>query len=199
MKMMTNNVSEMRLAIATMATNDVRYYLNGFFLKLSDTIQDQDTAGISLELVATNGHIISKSRIVVDWVMQDGIAPTEDLIIQMIPCAIPQSVDRLLIDTDVGMITCYKKGTMDVAKVIPCSVLDATYPDYNRVLFDRNQSSYEAVETIGMNVDYLEKCRKASPGRDKTFAFTFNGSMNGIGVRVEGLPDSDITLMPVRV
>jgi len=132
-----------RAIAPAMATNDVRYYLNGIYL---------ETNRAETRLVATNGHRMHCVRInddsaLVDW-------PTSAIIPDTLVKAICKvKAPRYLADPTVRI-------TLDEGKIgitlpdgtsISGTAIDGVYPDYRRVIPDKTATG----EPAAYNVDYL--------------------------------------------
>jgi hypothetical protein len=89
--------------------------------------------------VGTNGHVLFKGK-------DSGIAPTEDVIIQ-IDGKIPVSADSVTFSDGVCRT--------DTGKVFGYKVVDGTFPQYQRVIPERNRTEHS--NGFGCQVKYLAR------------------------------------------
>lgn len=117
--------SELRKVIEktefAMAQQDVRFYLNGLMLELSDT---------TIRTVATDGHRLALAQI------DTGVNLGEKRQI-LIPSKGVRELMRMLNDSDeIAMISIDNKQIcVDMGKLrFTCKLIDSTFPDYQRVM-----------------------------------------------------------------
>lgn len=192
MKFSTMNIPELRLAMATKAKADVRSYLNGICFDLTGA-NDGDTL-IDVPLVGTDGGILSKSLVRLDG-CQD--LPAGECLILDVAGTIPKTAELAVFDTLAGTVTLSKKGK--VTNVLLLTVVDGTYPNYQRLL-DSTRLGEAAVDAIAFSVPYLYRVTQAVGNKDGQVKLEFSEGGNGMmGVTVYGMRESVIKLMPVKM
>ena len=175
------NAKLFNATVSAQATNDVRYYLNGFFLSAEHN-----------ELVATNGHIMCIAPIdpcadEPNW--HDCEVPRNGSIgagwiFSGITKPLPMSAQEVIIDTEVPrleVIGLKYKGPRYVA----LELIDASYPDYKTVKAERDIAVKVQAER-GFNTEYLYR------------AFRWAGIKNGESVARFIFPESASDSAEVR-
>ena len=203
MKFTITQLPELRVAMATKATKDVRYYLNGICLDLADLPKEptQDAA-LEAKIIGTDGRIISVSPITLTEAT--GVPAGYELLLS-IDGTIPKIASRAVIELPdgetqqyhPGTVTLYKENASIPVKVLSVRRIDGTYPDYRRVLVD--DTKLESTASMGLNPQYLDKLVKAAGGRTPFVKLSFCGPDNSMRVSLASMPETQITLMPVRL
>ncbi|WP_394802828.1 hypothetical protein [Serratia fonticola] len=140
-----------------MATNDVRYYLNGMFFDHQDN-----------KLVSTDGH-------------------------RMFVGKPPTRFGYVLIETETGSADFYYKG--NVVAILPCKVVDATYPDWRRLA---NNFTPSKIDEIGLTADYIGDALTVAKlfSKHHVCKFEFQGAAKAM--RITYSADAFSLIMPAR-
>lgn len=173
--------------MACSAINDVRFYLNTFFI---DTTNNR--------MVATNGHVLAYAAVEKIEDGQPDAAPDkhsadlQGFLFERLPRPISNKGDLVVIDC-ANLVALFRAGT-GRDKESQLEFCDAKYPDYTSVLYN---NQHNAVERIAFNAEYIAKPARWA-GFDYCLAkFEFNDPRKTIGVAyLKDLPDVHITLMP---
>lgn len=194
------NAKLFNATVSAQATNDVRYYLNGFFLSAERS-----------ELVATNGHIMCIAPIdkmegdETDETSTKHGASGEGWIFSGITEPLPQSAQEVVIDTEVPrleVIGLKYKGP----RYVVLEPIDARYPAYKTVKAERDVKAKVQAERA-FNTEYLYRAfRWAGIKNGESVArFIFPESANDSaevhpsGRACAEINQLHITLMPCRV
>lgn len=121
-----------------MAIRDVRYYLNGICF-LPDG-----------KIAATNGHMLAYGH-------HDNEIDNE--VILSIGTLPKKIFDYAEFDTEEGIIKLYTESGL-VAGVALCSVIDAKYPNINRLIDSTEKKDSQLPSVIGINAGYMAKLEK---------------------------------------
>jgi len=138
-------VELLRAAIAVLPDKtEIREYLRGLYLNFETG-----------EVVSTDGHRLLIAPL---FDPQDGPRAPQILGFVGKNPTIPKSADRVLLDTDAGTFTVYRKS--EVLAVHSYRVIVGQYPDYSRVVSSYNPRG-AAVSDFGINPQYLADVQKA--------------------------------------
>jgi hypothetical protein len=159
-------------AFKFMATNDVRYYLNGMFFDHQDN-----------KLVSTNGHRMFVGK----------HAGVESSVIISFVGKPPTRFEYVLIDTETGSSDFYYKG--NVVAILPCKVVDARYPDWQRLA---NNSTPSKIDAIGLTADYIGDALTVAKlfNKHHVCKFEFQGTTGAM--RITYTPEAFSLIMPAR-
>lgn len=169
----------LRGAIACMAKNDIRYYLNGIFISSKGFV------------AGTNGHMAFKADI--------ENPPSEDVIVKFND-TIPgrcESVDLVLNGNDVGLAHLrYIKPPGNQKRLVAYEKIDGKYPDVLAVFpgIDR-----ESIDTIAVNAHYVGIAAKIF-GKQWPLKFEFFGPTKPIRITSRQHRDNNpvMLVMPGR-
>ena len=165
------------------ASNDVRYYLNGILVSTDGKI------------VATDGH----RMIVIE--SEEAKSFESDTIIKLYG-TIPVSAHKChfhFIDENSGVVTMTNGHDMDTNKTMRFELVDGRFPDYKRVM---PKGKREAVESIGLNLVYAGIAGDAIKDLGLKFVtakLCFYGQNNATLMKVRGIENADIVIMPTRL
>lgn len=177
--------------MACTAIDDVRYYLNTFFI---DTTNNR--------MVATNGYVLAYAPV---EKLEDGNIDVEPgnhsgnlqgFLFNRLKRPISNKGEQHAVIDCVNRFILFQDGN-GKDKETPLEVCDARYVDYLNVIY---KNEHEATGTIAFNAEYIAKPARWA-GFDYTLAeFQFNGHLSAMGVTYpKDLPDVQITLMPGRI
>lgn len=173
-----NDLVMLRGVMACSAKKDVRYYMNGFCINQQD-------------VVATDGHRIAKFPIPENL----GNETIEGNII--IPTVkIPAGTSTLTLEIDGSKVTVEqytKKG--DLSTVV-LQTIDGRYPDYIRVMVERQETPLPSIAFNPMLVSEVLKVMKVYAAR---YVFTGKGEEGLIYADLTEYPDFTFGIMPARV
>ncbi|KXJ01505.1 hypothetical protein AN414_04205 [Serratia marcescens] len=160
-------------AFKTMATKDVRYYLNGMFFDAKDK-----------KLIATDDHRMFVGE-------HSGV---QDSVIVSFKGKPPARFDFAEIDTDSGHALCYLKG--DIVGLLPCNIVDGRYPDWRRLA---EGFKAEKTDAIGFNADYVKDALTLAKlfNTHKACKFEFQGVTGA--TRITYNANAYLMLMPAQV
>ncbi len=173
------NAKLFNATVSAQATNDVRYYLNGFFLSAEHN-----------ELVATNGHIMCIAPI--DKVESDEADETSTKhgksgrgwIFGGITKPLLQSAQEVIIDTEVPRLE-VSGLKYNGPRYVALELIDATYPAYKTVKAERDIAVKVQAERA-FNPEYLYR------------AFRWAGIKNGGSVARFIFPESASDSVEIR-
>ncbi len=183
----TINPQSFNAVMACSAVDDVRYYLNSFFVDVTNN-----------RLVATNGHVLATAPLEKAESGNDAEPETHGLLkgflFARLPKAISNKGDGVYIDCGKRTLRYWSARQwkqMDIAPV------DGRFVDYTRVTY---KGEHTEIEQIAFNAEYVAKPARWAGFDYCNAVFEFNGQLNGIGVRYQEckLADVRITLMPAR-
>ncbi len=160
--------------------DDVRYYLNGFYI-------DHER----LQIVATSGSILVAYPIPLDNLDAD------KSVILTIPARMPKkSCSQVVIESlgDRFTVTYLSPTGQDTQLVDP---VDGTYPDYARMLVDKNRTA-TPISAVSFNPLLITPVCKAL-GAAHVHTYHFASATESIDVTFKAFPDMRITLMPCRL
>ncbi len=187
----TINPQSFNAVMACSAANDVRYYLNSFFVDVTNN-----------RLVATNGHVLAMAPLEKveggNDAEPDMHGPLKGFLFARLPKAISNTGDTVYIDCGKRELryNCGKGGRQ--WKEIALAPVDGRFPDYDRVIYSGDT---QAVAEIAFNAEYVAKPARWA-GLDYCITtFEFNGQLNAIGVQYQKpeLTNVRLTLMPARI
>lgn len=154
-----------------MSTEETRYYLNGIYIH-----PKKDGAEPVLRFVATDGHRLARSEIK----LPDGAADMPSIIVSRKAIL---ELGKLLDEFDnkdenatVKIGISDKRVRFSVGSIATSSkLIDATYPDYERVIPKQNEKTMEvSAEFFRRAVDRVSAVNKASEIRPVKFTFGLN-------------------------
>lgn len=205
-----DELNKLRLAMAFMAKEDVRYYLNGIFLKIEEEKEDGSSR---VRIVATDGHRLAADILEIwpddlakpGW-WTDLEAEKAEIIVGFSKNEkLPRSCDWVEIElpsrSAPGTLTCYKNGK-GVQKVISINVVDGTYPDWRRII--PKEYGTTEVRSMGIHPQYLTDIVTSLVGlryHNVKIEFSEGGNASSYVVTVSehSGPDTSILIMPVTV
>ena len=178
-----------RAIYASTATKDARYYLKGV---LVDPVNGNVTG--------TNGSICLTGKCVeTDSFNPDSEQDKNDSqpFIMQLQAKIPTTFTSASIDTGLKIVTLYKGSNK---KIIPYTVIDAKYPDYEKIFPDVSQDN-TGPKNFSINPLLIEPLLKAAKLRDNQVIFTFvdNTNNNAMQFTIVGLPAHRGVIMPMRI
>ena len=158
---------------ACSGVDDVRYYLNTFYLDISEK-----------RIVGTNGHILAYAPIEID----EGSGNANSVLFQAFRKPLMKSEDHMLLDTE--------DKTLSGVNQYDLEVVDGKFPDYEKVLAGNDN---QPCNTFAFNAEYLARIARWSHQQNGQCQLVF-GETNLHAARVifPKLPDLHVTLMPCR-
>lgn len=202
----TKELNKLRVSMACMGNQDARYYLNGVMFQFFKDSTD-------VRVVGTDGHRMAADIIHMDedhpddysrpgW-WTEGEEKCGELVVGIAKKdKIPKRADRveiLFLDRQSpGTMSCY--SGVDVLKVIPITVVDGSFPDWQRII---PKAGDIAVRSIGIDTRLLNEIAMAPTGLKWTQArLEFSHEVEGaLTVIIPGYSGDDtvIVLMPCRI
>ncbi len=183
----TINPQSFNAVMACSAVDDVRYYLNSFFVDVTNN-----------RLVAANGHVLAMAPFEKEGNNEpepDIHGPLKGFLFQRLRKPISNKGDRVYIDC--GKRTLGYQSGHDW-KEVDLAPVDGRFVDYTRVTYSGDT---QAIAEIAFNTEYVAKPARWAGFDYCAAVFEFNGQLNAIGVQYQKpeLTDVRITLMPVRI
>lgn len=185
---------------ACAGTNDVRYYLNTFFI---DAEKNQ--------IVGTNGHIMAIAPITLEpgqaepelVASQQADEPhqvprngqTHGWLFSAFPKPVAKSADVVYIDTHTCRAILHgdKLRGVDSFDLTP---VEGAFPDY--AIVEAKNGEGEPIPAIGFNPEYLARIGRWAHLDFPRCQLVFKSEIDAIQVRFRDLPDLRVTLMPCR-
>ncbi len=187
----TINPQSFNAIMACSAVEDVRYYLNSFFVDVTHS-----------RLVATNGHVLAMVPLEKveggNDAEPDTHGPLKGFLFARLPKAISNTGDTVYIDCG-NRELCYNCGKGGRQwKEVDLTPVDGRFVDYAVVIYG---GEHTEIEQIAFNAEYVAKPARWAGFDYCAAVFDFHGQLNAMGVRYQErkLADVRITLMPARI
>lgn len=180
MKVIINDMKAFKLILICCAKNDVRYYLNGFFIDIEKN-----------RLASTDGHRLAYSECIASVSDID-----KNTTIAITDRKIPKKAKSLVVSDDIITYYSEPEGMGDRLGIVPISTVDCKYPDYGKTIKDFDEKPDMPLADVALNFKYLKDMDSVIDSRC-ALKMAFKGEGEPIRITVKTDSESDFLIMPV--